>query len=78
MTPDTFISAAMNAAVCPTIKEQEEGAVPRWQGSVPPADGASLEEGGHEADQMLGAAPDGGGGSGGAAGHVAHGPVAQE
>lgn len=61
---DPFISMSVNAAVCPTIKEQEKGAVPRWQGSVPPESGASLEEDGHQAEQMLGAAAHGGGGPG--------------
>lgn len=57
MTSDTFISMSMNAAVCPTSKEQGKGAAPRWQRSVPPKYGASPEEGSHQAEQMLGAAP---------------------
>ena len=77
MTSDTFISTSMNAAVCPTTEEQEKGAVPRWQRSVPAKDAASLEEGSHQPEQMLGAAPEGGGGSAGAAGHVAPAPAAR-
>lgn len=47
----------MNAALCPTTEEQEKGAVPRWQRSVPAADGAFLEEGSQQTEQMPGAAP---------------------
>jgi hypothetical protein len=43
----------MNAAVWPTIREQEEVAAPRWQRPVPPAAGAS-----QEAQQMLGPQPE--------------------
>lgn len=47
MASDPFISLSVNAAVCPTTKEQGKGAAPRWQRSVPPKYGASPEEGGH-------------------------------
>ena len=71
MTPDTFKSVSVNAAVCPTAEEQEKRAAPRWQRPIPPKEGRSLEGGSHQAEQMREAAPDGGGGSRGAAGHVA-------
>ena len=59
--PDTLMSLSVNAAVCPTTEEQEKRwAAPRWQRSAPPEDGASLEGGSHQAEQMHGGSPGGG------------------
>lgn len=69
MTPDTLMSLSVNEAVCPTTEEQERGGQ-RLDGRGPPhaRTGRPRREAVTRPSRCMGAAPEEGGGSGGAAG----------
>lgn len=72
MMPDTLMSLSVNAAVCPTTEEQERGGQrPDGRGPPHPRTGSPWREAVTRPSRCMGAAPEEGGGSRGAAGRLA-------